>query len=96
MKRALIILACLTIAVMLQAQVTKTVNVTAGGLSTALTTVEMSSITELIVTGTIDARDFKTMRDEMPLLKNVDLNDATIVEYTGTESCSKCSSILAY
>jgi len=41
--------------------------------------------TKLTVTGNIDARDIKFMRDEMPFLKELDLSGATIVEYTGKE-----------
>jgi hypothetical protein len=44
----------------------------------------LASVTKLIITGSIDARDFKTLRDEMPLLSELDLSDAVIVEYTGT------------
>ena len=36
-------------------------------------------------TGIIDARDFKTMRDLMPALGIIDLKEAVIVAYTGTE-----------
>ena len=43
------------------------------------------SITKLKLTGSIDARDFKTMRDAMPRLTDVDLSDVTIIEYSGTE-----------
>jgi hypothetical protein len=60
-------------------------NITAGGLKTSLTNPELASITQLTLTGTIDARDFKTMRDLMPMLAEVDLSGATIVSYTGTE-----------
>ena len=67
------------------AQVSKTVNITAGNLSVTLTTSEKQTITNLTITGTIDARDFKTMRDDMPLLAELDLSVVTIEEYTGTE-----------
>lgn len=62
----------------------KTLNLTAGELSSLLTTNELFSITRLSLTGTIDARDFKTMRDQMPLLEVVDISAVTIAEYTGT------------
>lgn len=42
-------------------------------------------ITELKVTGTVDARDFVTMRDEMPILESIDLSGATIAGYKGYE-----------
>lgn len=58
--------------------------ITAGGLQKALGK-NMGSITKLVVKGTIDARDFKTMRDLMPLLTEIDLSGATIVSYTGAD-----------
>ncbi len=63
----------------------KTFNVTAGELSTTLTESELSSISNLKLTGTIDARDFKTMRDNLPLLSDLDLSETTIVSYIGGE-----------
>jgi hypothetical protein len=57
---------------------------TAGGLSAALTTNEKATLPNLTITGAIDARDFKTMRDEMPKLISIDLSQATIVAYSGT------------
>jgi hypothetical protein len=70
---------------MLQAQVSKTVNITAGGLASALTASEKSTITNLTITGTIDARDFKTMRDNMDILKVIDIEAVSIVAYHGAE-----------
>jgi hypothetical protein len=68
------------------AQVTKTLNIAdAGTLSTALTPTELTTITNLTLTGTIDARDFKTMRDEMPVLAVLDLSGVNIAEYHGNE-----------
>jgi hypothetical protein len=67
-----------------QGEGTKTIMVSAGGLSTALTSTELSTIKMLTLTGSIDARDFKTMRDDMPLLANVDLSGVSIVAYNGT------------
>jgi hypothetical protein len=64
------------------------INITPGSLATVLTTDELNSITELTLTGTIDARDFKTIRDRMPLLNMLDISGATIVEYTGIDGTS--------
>jgi len=60
---------------------------TAGGLSAAITAAggTLSGVTNLTVTGTIDARDFVTMRDNMPLLAILDLSGATIAAYSGTD-----------
>jgi hypothetical protein len=63
------------------------VNVTAGNLYNLMAN-KASRITHLTLTGTIDARDFKTMRDAMPALKYVDLSNAIIVAYNGTEGTS--------
>jgi hypothetical protein len=71
----------------------KTIVNTAGGLATALSTEEKNTLTRLIVTGTIDARDFKTMRDNMPLLSEIDLSGASIVSYLGTLGTSGTSNI---
>jgi hypothetical protein len=60
------------------------VEVTAGKLNEVYAEV-LSTITKLSITGTIDSRDFKTMRDLMPQLSVIDLSKATIVAYTGTD-----------
>lgn len=70
----------------------KAINITAGGLSTSLTSTELSSTANLIISGTIDARDFKTMRDNMPELAYLDLTGATIAAYSGAEGTSMYSS----
>lgn len=63
-----------------------TVTSIAGGLSSAIKTAggSLGTVTTLTVTGTIDARDFKMMRDSMAVLANIDLNEAGIAAYTGT------------
>jgi hypothetical protein len=70
----------------------KTVSITAGNLSSTLTTGELISTTKLIITGNIDARDFKTMRDAMPVLEEIDLSGASILAYTGTDGTNGTSS----
>lgn len=62
-----------------------TMNITAGGLYNALTSLERSAVTHLKVNGTLDARDFKTMREDLPLLAEVDMSGVNIVAYSGTE-----------
>lgn len=84
-KHILLSLMGICISLMVNAQVLKSVELTPGSLSTVLTTIELGTVTNLTLTGTIDARDFKTMRDEMPLLKEIDLTGTTIVAYTGAE-----------
>lgn len=60
--------------------------ITPGTLSGLLTTNEMSNLTSLKITGNIDARDFKTIRDSMPMIETLDLSQVTIVSYTGTQA----------
>ena len=68
----------------MQAQVSKTVNITtAGTLSASLNTTELATVTNLSISGTIDARDFKTMRESMPNLADIDLSAISIVAYEG-------------
>ena len=75
------------------AQVSKTVNITAGNLSVALTASEKQTITNLTITGSIDARDFKTMRDNMPLLAELDLSGVKVNAYSGQEGTAGVTSI---
>lgn len=81
--RKLLLLLSLFIFLLGQAQTSKTINVeTPGNLSVLLTEEEKSSIINLIVTGSIDVRDIKCMRDQMPLLSIIDLSESNIVAYT--------------
>jgi hypothetical protein len=79
----------------LDSVITKSVNISAGGLSTALTTGEAGLTTKLVLSGNIDARDFKFMRDEMPFLEEIDITAATIQAYDGDSSLLR-STTLAY
>ena len=74
--------------------VSKSVNNTAGGFLSALTTSEFKTVTDLTVTGTIDARDFRVIRDSMTVLTMLDLSGANIIEYNGTEGTSGTGSTL--
>ncbi|MHB9141059.1 MAG: leucine-rich repeat domain-containing protein [Paludibacter sp.] len=65
--------------------VKKTINNTAGNLSTALTTNEKGTISNLTITGTIDARDFVTLYYMgMGSLKILDLSNSNILAYSGS------------
>ncbi len=75
----------------LNAQVYDTANVTPGTLYT-VAYAYLNTVTNLTVTGTIDARDFKTMRDSMPVLAVLNLTDATIAAYTGTAGTQDANS----
>jgi len=84
MKKQFLLLLFLSLYFVVQATVSKTVNVTAGGLSSALTYTELTTVTNLTVTGTIDATDFVTMRDNMPSLAVLDISAVTIAAYNGS------------
>lgn len=85
MKKIVLVLCVLIITFNVDSQVIKTVNVSsAGTLSSLLSTSEKSNVTNLIVTGTIDARDVKCIRDEVSHLSVLDLGSTTIVAYNGT------------
>ena len=89
MKKLLLLFTFLSIASGIFSQVSKSLNLdTAGTLSASMSLNELSTITNLTLTGTVDARDFKTMREEMPLLAVLDLSGVTIVAYSGTEGSS--------
>lgn len=53
-----------------------------GTLSSLLTAEEQRTVTELTLTGSIDARDFLYMR-KIPLLSVLDLSEVKITEYSG-------------
>lgn len=70
----------------INAQVSKTVNITtAGTLSSILTNTEKATITDLTVFGDIDARDFNCMYN-MNLLANIDLSNTTVKLWDGTNN----------
>lgn len=74
------------ISVTMQGQVSKTVtDLSPGGLIAKLTASELTSITNLTLSGTIDARDFFQIREKMTRLALIDLTNVTVAEYTGTE-----------
>jgi hypothetical protein len=85
MKRPIVLLFSFCLTLILNAQVLKTVTITAGGLSSALTPTEKSTVTNLTVTGTIDATDVLIMRDYMPALAVLDLGATSVTAYTGTQ-----------
>lgn len=75
-----------------KSQVSKTVNIAnAGEMATTLTADELATVTNLTVTGTIDARDFKILREAMPVLASIDLSAVTIETYNGTDGSASGS-----
>jgi hypothetical protein len=86
MKKQFTIFFLILISNLLTAQVSKTINLsTAGTLTTSLTATEKTTVINLTVTGTIDARDVKCMRDEMTALTSVDMGEVTIKAYSGSD-----------
>jgi hypothetical protein len=86
MKRTILFLATLFLNLVILAQTSKSVtNLTPGSLLSQMTSDELSTIKYLSISGIIDTRDFKTMRDKMPELSVVDMMGVTIAEYTGAE-----------
>ncbi|MDO4510995.1 MAG: leucine-rich repeat protein [Bacteroidales bacterium] len=76
MRKLTILLAAITLATAhMQAVVVDNV---AGGLSARLTD---TNVTNLTITGTLDARDFKYIADKLNLLTEVNLADARIIAY---------------
>lgn len=69
------------------------VNISAGGLYAALTSNQLKTTTTLTITGTIDARDFRIMRDSMPDLTTIDLSGVSIASYTGIEGTAGSDNI---
>ncbi len=58
-------------------------NVTVPGTLDTVVKNYLSTVTNLTVTGVIDARDFKTLRDSMPMLSVLNLSNVKIIAYTG-------------
>ncbi|NDP21911.1 MAG: leucine-rich repeat protein [Paludibacter sp.] len=70
-----------------------TIQLLAGELSSKMTVSQKATITNLQLIGNIDARDFKTMRDSMPVLSEIDINNLTVSAYTGTQGTAGSQNI---
>ncbi|MDL2315210.1 leucine-rich repeat protein [Bacteroidales bacterium OttesenSCG-928-C19] len=67
-------------------QTNKTLHITeAGTLHTLFSEEEKTTIDSLVLTGLLDARDFRFLRDSLTALTVLDVRDINIVEYVGTE-----------
>lgn len=85
MKKLTLFFVAISLSALLQAGVSKTVNVTtAGTLSTYFTLSEYNTVTNLTVTGNIDARDMYFMRENLDSIVNLDLSACSIVECTAS------------
>ena len=86
MKKLILLCLCLSLYLIVQAQVSKTINIaTAGTLGNLLTATEKTTITNLTVTGNIDARDVKCMGVTISKLNTLDISAAIIQAYNGTD-----------
>ena len=65
--------------------VSQSIVLSAGQLSTYLTSLQLNTITNLTLSGTMDSRDFNVL-NSMPFLSNLDLSAVTIVSYSGNEA----------
>lgn len=82
MKKTHFLFVVLFFSGLITAQVLKTVDITAGGLNSSLTASEKTSVTELIITGTMNSNDFYTIRSGMPVLEKLNLSGVTITNNT--------------
>ena len=73
-------------------KVSQTVNLTKAGTLSTLASVYLSTVTNLTVTGNIDARDIKTIRDKMPKLAVLDISGVYMLAYKGTAGTAGTSS----
>jgi hypothetical protein len=78
MKKRTFLLFSIVFAIGINAQVYKTVTISAGGLHDALTAPELTTVTNLTINGSVNAADFVTMRDEITALSVIDLSGATL------------------
>lgn len=79
-------LLCLNITVATAQTVSKTLFVPKGGaLKEQLTEKEARTVTHLTLTGKINAKDFKLMRDSMASLEVLDISNVSITNYVGKE-----------
>jgi hypothetical protein len=85
MKKLILFVITVSVPFFVNAEVTKTIYSKAGTLFSKMTDTELSTVTDLILTGTIDARDFVTIRDKMIRVKRIDLSNAYISYYTGID-----------
>ena len=77
-------------------EIPTTLAVTAGGLSALLTASEKPLCTTLTLTGTVDARDFKSLRDEFTSLATIDLSGVSIAAYSGSAGPAPGSASVNY
>ncbi len=96
-QKTTLLLLCIFLYAVGQAQISKTINVSApGSLSTLLTADELSTVTNLTLTGNIDGRDFLILKNKMPSLVWLDLTNISIKECSNTEYYGSYSIVTYY
>jgi hypothetical protein len=82
-QKGILLSLVLSISIIGQSQISKTISCTAGNLD-ALLGGSKTVVTNLTITGSIDARDFKCMSTIMTSLLDLDISAVTIKSYTGS------------
>ena len=82
-QKGILLSLVLSISIIGQSQISKTISCTAGNLD-ALLGGSKTVVTNLTITGSIDARDFKCMSTIMTSLLDLDISAVTIKAYTGS------------
>ena len=97
MKKIVLLLIGLNLSFALSAQVSKTINVsTPGTLNTLVTLTDFENITNLTLTGKIDARDFLTIRDSLLKVDTLDISGVIIEAYDGSGGTDTWNSTNTY
>jgi hypothetical protein len=86
MKKITLFIVLLFCSYQINAQISKSVNITSPGtLSNQITATEQNTLITLSVSGNIDARDVAFMRDKIKNVATLNLSGASIKTYSGTE-----------
>jgi uncharacterized repeat protein (TIGR02543 family) len=93
MKKLFFLLLCGCTTAGALAQTPGSYSVTPGSLHTIS---DITKITHLTLTGAIDARDARFMRDSMPYLTALDLSDADVAAYEGKEGTASSTYSIVY
>jgi hypothetical protein len=97
MRKLILIEVIVALAITLHAQISRNINLSnAGTLSSFFTTEEKSTTTDLTLSGVLDARDFKFMRDTLTALTNLDISNISILAYTGTGGTKSTTNTVYY
>jgi len=92
MKKIVLFILGLSFSIGLFAQVSKTLNVTTSGtLYSLLSAADITNITNLTLTGKLDARDFVIIRDSLKKLDTLDISNISIEAYSGSEGTDNWS-----